>query len=192
MIGARTRDYRVPDDSLVGGVGAALHRPLRRDVDEQLFRVPREERRQVRVQRELDYRILLLSFRVVVGSTADDLDVLGHDGARGAALVEDVGDGDEAAQDEGDGCEEAEDGLDAGEGAVHDGLGVQFARAAEMASATCRVLVSSFVLGLVWLVIRRLRYMSFRLLLFRLLLRIKTTPLSSCSLLQCNVRADGL
>lgn len=123
MIRARARDDGVPDDSLVGGVVAVGARggPLGRDVDEDLLRVPREERRQVGFEGELEDSVLLLLVAIVVRASADDLNVLGREGARGRAVREDVGDGDEAGEDEGDGREEAEDGLDAGEAAVHDG-----------------------------------------------------------------------
>lgn len=65
VVRRRRRDDRVPDDGAValvvlGGV------PLGRHVDEQLLRVPREQRRQVRVERELDDGVLLLLGRVVV------------------------------------------------------------------------------------------------------------------------------
>jgi hypothetical protein len=64
VVGARARDDGVPDDGLVGlvhGVEAGRRRgPLGRYVDEELLRVPGEQRRQVRVERELDYGILLL------------------------------------------------------------------------------------------------------------------------------------
>lgn len=47
VVGARARDDGVPDDGLIRLVRAAG--PLGRDVDEELLRVPGEERRKVRV-----------------------------------------------------------------------------------------------------------------------------------------------
>lgn len=53
MVGARARDDGVPDDGLVGLVGGVAGDggggPLGRDVDEELLRVPGEERREVGV-----------------------------------------------------------------------------------------------------------------------------------------------
>lgn len=116
MIGARRCDDAIPDDSLVGsGIGRnCLARgsrggPLGRDVDEQLFSVPCEERREVRVERELDDGVFLLFAAVVVGAPAHDLEVgrfeTVYDGRAGR---NEVGEGDEGCDDEGDGGEEAE------------------------------------------------------------------------------------
>lgn len=74
MVGARGGDDVVPDDGLVGGVGAAARRgPLGRHVDEDLLGVPGEERGQVGVHRELDDGVFLLLAAVVVGTTADSV-----------------------------------------------------------------------------------------------------------------------
>lgn len=45
VVGARARDDAVPDNGAVGRVGITRLGPLRRHVDEQLLRVPGEERR---------------------------------------------------------------------------------------------------------------------------------------------------
>lgn len=73
VVGAWARDDGVPDDGLVRLVRAAVaytrardHGPLGRDVDEELLRVPGEQRREVRVQRELDDGVFLLLRAVVV------------------------------------------------------------------------------------------------------------------------------
>lgn len=87
VVGARARDDGVPDDGLVRLVRAAAtayaraggeRGPLGRDVDEELLRVPGEQRREVRVQRELDDGVFLLLRAVVVRPAFDP--------ARGIAL----------------------------------------------------------------------------------------------------------
>jgi len=78
VVGARARDDGVPDDSLVrlvhvvAGTGRGRG-PLGRHVDEDLFRVPREQRREIGVERELDYGIFLFLGAVVVRSTSDSV-----------------------------------------------------------------------------------------------------------------------
>jgi hypothetical protein len=67
------RDDGVPDDGAVGLVLLVRGRPLGRHVDEELLGVPGEERREVRVERELDDGVLLLLGRVVVRSSLDSV-----------------------------------------------------------------------------------------------------------------------
>lgn len=98
VISAGVRDDGIPDDSLIGGIHAALRgRPLGSHVDEDLLRVPGEELGQVRIEGELDDRVLLLDAGVVVWATLDDLEVLDLEGAGGRALRVQVGGGDEAS-----------------------------------------------------------------------------------------------
>lgn len=75
MVGARARDDGVPDDGLVGLVrvvvsGAVIRgsssRPLGRHVDEELLGVPREQRREVGVERELDHGVFFPLVAVVM------------------------------------------------------------------------------------------------------------------------------
>jgi hypothetical protein len=74
VVGARARDDGVPDDGLVRLVHVAVAGgPLGRHVDEHLFRVPREQRREVGVERELDYGIFLLLGAVVVRPALDSV-----------------------------------------------------------------------------------------------------------------------
>lgn len=73
VVGARARDDAVPDDGLVGLVRAGGGGPLGRDVDEELLGVPREQRRKVRVERELDDGVLLLLRAVVVRPALDSV-----------------------------------------------------------------------------------------------------------------------
>lgn len=72
MVGARARDDAVPDDGLVrlvrGGGG-----PLGRDVDEELLGVPREQRREIGVERELDDGVFLLLGAIVVRPALDSV-----------------------------------------------------------------------------------------------------------------------
>lgn len=81
VVGAGRRDDAVPDDGLVGLVGGRGARlgydgPFGRYVDKDLLRVPREQRRQVCVERELDDGILLLLAAVVVGAALDSVRVV--------------------------------------------------------------------------------------------------------------------
>lgn len=119
MVCAGARDDGVPDDRLIRGIG--VRGPLSRDIDEQLFRVPCEERGQVRFEREFDDGVLFLLRAVVVRPAADDLDVLGCDDAARRPWSEEIGSRNESSQDEGDSREESEHGLDSCEGAMHGG-----------------------------------------------------------------------
>lgn len=80
VVGAGARDDGVPDDGLVGRVGGAAGRvvgPLGRHVDEDLLRVPGEERAEVGVEAELDDGVFLLLGRVVVWAAADSVGEVG-------------------------------------------------------------------------------------------------------------------
>ena len=72
MVRAGTGDDGVPDDGLVGRVGRARAvGPLGRHVDEDLLRVPGEERAEVGVEAELNDGVLFLLGGVVVRAAAD-------------------------------------------------------------------------------------------------------------------------
>lgn len=119
MIRARVRNNSVPNHGLVGRI-VHPRRPLSGYVHEQLLRVPRKERREVRLEGEFEDGVLLLLGAVVVRPALDNLDVCGgNEGGGWRAGGEQVGHRDEGAEDERDCCEEAEDVLDASKGAVH-------------------------------------------------------------------------
>lgn len=62
------------------------------------------------------------------GGEDEHLDIGWDEGAAGVSSSDEVGCGDEAGENAGDGCEEAKDILDAGEGGVHFGHGVDGAQ----------------------------------------------------------------
>lgn len=75
MVGAGRGDDAVPDDGFVGRIclGVVEHWPLSRYVNKDLLGVPREERGEVGVEREVDDGVFFLFAGVVVRSTSDAL-----------------------------------------------------------------------------------------------------------------------
>lgn len=73
VVRGRGGDDGVPDDGAVGLVLGPRGLPLGGHVDEELLRVPGEERREVGVERELDDGVLLLLGRVVVRAALDSV-----------------------------------------------------------------------------------------------------------------------
>ena len=92
VITRRRSDDAIPDDSLVRRIHClSPFRPLRRDVDKHLLRVPCEQAGQVRFEVELDLAVLLLARAVVVWPARDDFDVCAAEDAGRGAGREEVG-----------------------------------------------------------------------------------------------------
>jgi len=126
VIGTGRGDDLIPDDGLVGGIGAGSSLgaigPFGRDVDEDLLRVPGEEVREVGVEGELDDGIFFLLARVVMGPALDDLDVCRLEGADGGgAWGNEIGEGNDGGDEEGYRREKAKCILGAGYRVVHLG-----------------------------------------------------------------------
>lgn len=72
VVGAGVGDDGIPNDSLVRLVRVGGW-PLSCDIDKKLFRIPSEERREIRLHGELDNGVFLFLGAVVVGTTLDSV-----------------------------------------------------------------------------------------------------------------------